>query len=277
MHLAVITSAIFALQSFLVTASTELENTYLVDNQLFKNLAHPMASDLPLITSSMPNYHVRPIGKPIQISDTQFPDYFGDDEFDQVYPESIKRLSGCHWTPVEVGRKAAQFLVKKAGTKVLDVGCGPGKFCAVGAVTTEGNFTGVEQREYLVSAARSMLKSYRIPRVEILHANVAAVNFDAFDAFYFYNPFQENMFPSQCIDFQVQLAPSLYYTYSAYVRMQLSLAPKGTRAVTYWGNHDEIPPSYDCMGSHFDGKLKFWTKKRKNLMLAVAGKAISKV
>ena len=43
-----------------------------------------------------------------------------------------------HWTPVHVARRAAQFLVTGPETRVLDVGSGPGKFCLVGALATQG-------------------------------------------------------------------------------------------------------------------------------------------
>jgi SAM-dependent methyltransferase len=204
------------------------------------------------------------------LSDDPRPVLSEDEEFDQVYPESIRQLSNCHWTPVEVAREAAQFLVTKTGTRVLDIGSGAGKFCAVGALTTEGHFTGIEQRESLVLAARNMLLTHGISRVEILHRNVMTMDFDEFDAFYLFNPFQENMLPSLSIDSKVPLEPSLYDTYAAYVSMQLSMATTGTRVAAYWSSFREIPPSYDCVASHFDGKLNFWVQGRPNPMAVFA-------
>lgn len=195
--------------------------------------------------------------------DAEFVHFCGDDEFDQAYPEPLQKMSRWQWTPVEVARQAARFLVTEPGTRVLDVGCGPGKFCAIGATATEGHFTGIEQRERLVFTARRMLLNYRIPRVEILHANVMEVSFRLFDAFYLYNPFEENIVPALCIDSEVELQPELYGTYSEYVREQLFLAPVGTRVVTYWGNCKEIPEDYFCKHTAFDGNLKFWIKRRK--------------
>jgi SAM-dependent methyltransferase len=189
------------------------------------------------------------------------PEFFGDQEFDCAYSAQIRRLSGCHWTPVNVSREAAQFLVTNSSTRVLDVGCGPGKFCAVGAITTAGEFIGVEQRAHLVSAAKGMLKLHHVRRVQILHANVTAIDFGGFDAFYLFNPFHENLLPGKSIDAQVELAPSLYDTYSEYVRAGLSMTPAGTRAVTYCGDHDEIPHSFSQVKSDFGGRLKFWVKK----------------
>jgi SAM-dependent methyltransferase len=210
----------------------------------------------------MPTRHLEPDDRAPRFLDSEVVRFFGDAEFDQAYPEPVQELSRIHWTPVEVGRQAARFLVTQPGTRVLDIGCGPGKFCAIGAATTEGHFTGVEQRERLVATARRMLRSYRIPRVEIIHANVMDVSFQMFDAFYIYNPFQENVFPTLCIDSDVELQPELYSTYSDYVCEQLSLAPIGTRVVTYWGNCAEIPLGYVCKRVAYDEKLRFWIKRR---------------
>ncbi len=106
-----------------------------------------------------------------------------------------------------------------------------------------------------------MLRAYRIPRVEIIHANVATFGFEGYDAFYIFNPFQENIFPAECIDSDVELVPALYRIYAAYVRAQLSSAPPGSRVATYWGDDEEIPHSYECVETHFEGKLKFWCKR----------------
>mgnify|MGYP000969840975 CR=1 FL=1 len=70
-----------------------------------------------------------------------------DDRFDLAYPPEIRAKSKAHWTPVSIARRAAEFLVREPGTRVLDIGCGPGKFCIVGALGTEGRFTGIEQRQ----------------------------------------------------------------------------------------------------------------------------------
>ena len=65
-----------------------------------------------------------------------------DEKFDLIYPPQIRELSSLHWTPVAVAAEAAKLLVTAPGTRVLDIGCGPGKFCLVGASLTDGRFTG---------------------------------------------------------------------------------------------------------------------------------------
>ena len=185
-----------------------------------------------------------------------------DAEFDRIFPDSIRHSSIHHWSTVEVCRHAADWLVTAPGTRVLDVGCGPGKFCAIGAAFTRGHFTGVEQRRNLCRTARQVVNYHNIPRVEILHANVTEMAFNLFDAFYFFNPFQENLMPMLKIDDEVPVEFKYYDRYINYVRKELSSVPLGTRVVTYWGDCDEIPPCYDCVETAFEEGLRLWIKRR---------------
>jgi SAM-dependent methyltransferase len=191
-------------------------------------------------------------GKPLHLC--------SDEEFDEVFPENVRDLSPCHWTPVAACRQAAQWLVTEPGTRVLDVGCGPGKFCMIGAATTPGHFTGVEQRAHLCRTARTLLKNHAISRVEILHANVTNVEFGNYDAFYLFNPFEENLIETLRIDDGVKLANTLFIQYTRWVRRELALLPAGTRVVTFCGDCEEIPPCYRCEDTACDGKLRLWIK-----------------
>ena len=184
-----------------------------------------------------------------------------DEEFDSIYPDAIRRLSIRHWTPVEVCRTAAQWLVTQRGTRVLDVGCGPGKFCAIGAACTSGIFTGVEQREKLAALARDTIQAFGIPRAHILTANVTEISFEEFDAFYVFNPFEENFIRALKIDDEVKLQPHLYTEYSLYVRHQLSLTPPGTRLVTYCSDKAEVPDCFECVDDAFAGQLELWIRR----------------
>ena len=207
---------------------------------------------------------------PTPCLDAEFLHFIRDHEFDLIYPDPVQRLSRCHWTPAEVCRMAARFLVPEPDIRVLDIGCGPGKFCAIGAATTCGHFTGVEQREHLVSTAREMLQRTGVSGVEIIHANITDVSFRMFDAFYLFNPFQENIFPSMRIDRHVELEPRLYASYLKYVQQQLAQAPAGTRVATYCGDCEEIPGCYDCEETAVNGQLRFWIKNRRQPLQAEA-------
>lgn len=185
-----------------------------------------------------------------------------DDEFEQAYPEPIRKFSANHWSSVAACHQAAKWLVTRPGTRVLDVGCGPGKFCAIGAISTSGHFTGVEQRKQLCRTAWNMLGHYGIKQVQILHANVTEVAFNCFDAFYLFNPFEENLMPMLKISDEVPVHMELYDRYIEYVRREFSLMRMGTRIVTYWGTCEEVPPCYDCVETAFNDELKLWVKRR---------------
>ncbi|MFN0079695.1 MAG: hypothetical protein ACKVY0_24795 [Prosthecobacter sp.] len=59
----------------------------------------------------MPVHTCQPTQNPRIQSDNEFLHAFKDQEFDQIYPEDISRLSPCHWSPVAVCQMAAQLLV----------------------------------------------------------------------------------------------------------------------------------------------------------------------
>jgi SAM-dependent methyltransferase len=183
-----------------------------------------------------------------------------DHSFDQDFPENVRKLSAVHWSPVKVCRMAAKWLVEGSATRVLDIGCGPGKFCMIGATTTEGHFTGIEQRKRLVQTARNLLKRHGVANAEIVHGNITGVDFRAFDAFYLFNPFEENILPALRIDHGVELAPELYSEYTRHVRFELARMPVATRVVTYCGDCAEIPECYLPEDEAFGGKLILWVK-----------------
>jgi SAM-dependent methyltransferase len=185
-----------------------------------------------------------------------------DERFDLNYPPEIRDLSSRHWTPVAVACRAAELLVTEPRTRVLDLGCGPGKFCIIGALTTAGHFTGVEQRQQLASVARAAIQRQRIPNAEIIHANVTDIDFSAYNAFYLFNPFEENLFKTGTIDSSVNLSKALYERYTRHVAAELARAPLGARVVTYGGFCEEVPICYECQRSSFDDTLKLWQKTR---------------
>jgi SAM-dependent methyltransferase len=185
-----------------------------------------------------------------------------DEKFDLIYPPQIRELSSLHWTPVAVAAEAAKLLVTERGACVLDIGCGPGKFCQVAASLTDGRFTGVEQRRDLVVAARQAANDLGLSNVEFLHGNVMDVAFAEYDAFYLFNPFEENMHYGNKIDSAVRLSPALFKRYTSHVAAQLGARPIGTRVVTYAGYADDIPACYSCESALCGDDLKLWIKQR---------------
>ena len=184
-----------------------------------------------------------------------------DEKFDQVYPLNVRKLSSLFWTPVAIAAQAADLLVTAPGTRVLDVGCGSGKFCLVAATVTDGRITGVEQRAELLTAACEAARMLDLPDVAFVHANVTDIAFAAYDAFYIFNPFEENMHGHK-IDSAIPLSAQLFKRYTCHVADQLGQRPLGTRVVTYMGYADDIPACYDCVATFFGDDLKLWIKRR---------------
>lgn len=184
-----------------------------------------------------------------------------DEEFDEIYPASVRRKSKVHWTPVSVARIAAQLLVDRPGVKVLDSGSGVGKFCFVGAAVTRGVFTGVEQRKDLAELSNGLFEKYGLSNAYTIHSNITSINFKRYDAFYFYNPFMENLCKSHRIDDEVNLSIDYYKKYIGYVRRQLRDLPYGTRVVTYCSTGLKIPLGYCKVATYADGLLDLWIKR----------------
>jgi SAM-dependent methyltransferase len=195
-----------------------------------------------------------------------------DEKFDLIYPRQIRELSSTFWTPVAVAAAAAKLLVTapacsavglvKARPRVLDIGCGPGKFSLVAASLTDGRFTGIEHRSDLVAAGRQAAADLGITNVEFVQGNVLDVVFADYDAFYLFNPFEENLLHGHKIDRLVPLSPVLFKRYTNHVSAQLGVRPIGTRAVTYMGYADDIPACYSCEEALFGDDLKLWIKQR---------------
>jgi SAM-dependent methyltransferase len=183
-----------------------------------------------------------------------------DRDFDAIYPENIRRIASRHWSPVAVSKSASEFLVRRPGTRVLDIGSGAGKFCMVGAATTRGHFTGVEQRPGLVKLATNLCSRYDLPNAKFIHANMTSIDFRNYDAFYFFNSFYENINVHHRIDDSVALDVQTYEAHSMNMVQQLSRLPLGVRLATYSSPQSAIPGSFQLVDSLFYGSLDLWEK-----------------
>ncbi|SIN65231.1 methyltransferase domain-containing protein [Chitinophaga niabensis] len=194
------------------------------------------------------------ISEPLwQISDT---------EFDKLYPERIRQLSGKHWTPMEIVKKSARFLAAEPGTKILDIGSGAGKFCLIGACHfPESYFYGIEQRKDLHQVALSAKGITGIKNVSFLFGNLTQLDHSRFDHFYFYNAFFENLVSDGHIDQLLPYSTELYHYYSRYLYRILEGKRNGTRLVTFHSLEDEVPPCYQLVDATLDLNLKMWIKR----------------
>jgi SAM-dependent methyltransferase len=172
----------------------------------------------------------------------------------------IRKLSGTHWTPVEVAKKAIAFLDDAGGKAVLDLGSGAGKFCLVAAANSGARITGVEQRENLVQLSKKLALKYQVNQVDFIHGDLKNLDIRRYDAFYFFNSFEENINLKDKLDKEVNINFEQYHTYIELIREKFDAATVGTRIVTYCGDATEIPESYQLVKSSNKGKLKFWEK-----------------
>lgn len=188
--------------------------------------------------------------------------FSSDFQFNQLYPGDIQQLAARHWTPLNIARKAIQFLATKDGSRVLDIGSGVGKFCLSAAYFKPGAFIyGIEQRANLVEYAEEARLTLGLFNVSFIHRNFTQLDLRQYDHFYFYNPFFENLNGSDKIDSTILYSESLFEYYNQYLHMQLQELPVGTRVVTCCSWDEEIPRNYHLVEQDFENYLKFWIRR----------------
>lgn len=187
--------------------------------------------------------------------------FSSDEQFNKLYPSSVRSIASKHWTPLNVARKVAIFLADDDNVKILDIGSGAGKFCLAGAhYKPKAFYYGVEQRKNLIVHAETAREKLRIENASFIHANFTQLDFKSFDHFYFFNSFYENLAGTEKIDDSIDYSSELYNYYSHYLYRQLEEKPKGTKLATFHSLEDEIPKSYRELNSEFNNLLKFWIK-----------------
>lgn len=186
-----------------------------------------------------------------------------DHLFDRLYPRSMEMMSDRHWTPLKVARLAAGFLSSGPAARILDIGSGSGKFCLAGAVCApRHSFYGVEQRAYLLDAAKTIQKKLGITNAHFIHGNFTQLQLHHFDHFYFFNSFYENLEEEGRIDDSLEYSDALYRYYVRFLHKGLNTMPRGTRVATYHSLYEEIPLSYRLVDTLEGGNLNFWIKER---------------
>lgn len=183
-----------------------------------------------------------------------------DRDFDDSFLGHYSTHSSTHWTPIEVAKLAASWLVTSPQCKVLDVGSGVGKFCILAALSTVAHFYGVEQRSNLVSTSTKVARRLKLQNVQFIHGNFEDLNFKDFDSFYLFNPFWENITTDVLIDKKIPVSSELYNQYNTSLSAKLSTLKVGTRLATYLMRESEIPSCYTIEKSLLKGKLVFWKK-----------------
>ena len=131
-----------------------------------------------------------------------------------IVADEILPASEIHFTPVDVSIIAARYLAEVAGTRVLDIGSGAGKFCVIGATCTDGYFIGVEMRLSFSEEASHISNVYDLANVQFVHANITDINLTDYDAFYIFNPCQENISISDRINNEIPINKAFYEEYT---------------------------------------------------------------
>ena len=187
--------------------------------------------------------------------------FSSDVEFNKIYPSDIQALARRHWTPLDIARKAANFLASKNNVRILDIGSGVGKFCLSAAFyEPKAFFYGVEQRRNLISYAERAKEILTLKNVSFINGNFTQLDFTNYDNFYFYNSFYENLAYTDKIDDSIDYSGELFNYYNRYLFKQLEQKPAGTKLVTFHSLDDEVPPGYHVVNSEMDSLLKFWIK-----------------
>lgn len=163
-----------------------------------------------------------------------------DQEFDELIPPDLRHLSQVHWTPVAVAIRAATLLSPAPAMRILDVGAGVGKLCAVGALSSPSVWCGVEQDEGLVQAARRLARILRVgDNTMFVHGDAFSLDWANFDALYFYNPFELEVEPADPRQYEHE-----YRVRVARAEDRLAALPEGMRVVTLHGFGGVMPASY---------------------------------
>ncbi|MEI8095461.1 MAG: class I SAM-dependent methyltransferase [Spirochaetales bacterium] len=191
-----------------------------------------------------------------------------DSTFDALYPHDLYDLSRTHWTPVQVALEATRMLVTDPGFRVLDVGSGCGKFCLIGALASQGEFTGIELRPRLHEEALRVKGVLGATRAEFFCGEMQQLDWTTFDGFYFYNPFYEALLEDtprekQIIDREIPLGSGRYFDLTRMVRRKLDELKPGTRVVSYHGVGVPLPLGWHreerrAIGS---GDLELWIRR----------------
>jgi SAM-dependent methyltransferase len=187
-----------------------------------------------------------------------------DATFDHFLADPLRELSAQYWTPLEVAARAAQWFEECSVRTVVDIGSGAGKFCVAAALAGHCHFTGLEHRERLVGCARSLARTFQVEnRVYFIQGALGSTSIPAADAYYLYNPFEENvMRETERIDESVELSDERQARDLMALRRLLLGARTGTYVLTYNGFGARLPPAYSevRVDRELPNALRLWKK-----------------
>lgn len=169
-----------------------------------------------------------------------------DHYFDRLLPVQLRSAANRFWTPLEVVQRCVAWFQELGIRSVVDVGSGVGKFCVVGALTSTCSFIGIEQRPRLATVARNLALLFKVDhRVSVIDGLFGEVPLPTVDCYYFFNPFEENLFPvEEALDDQVELSADRFRRDLRAFRALVAASPLGTYFLSYNGIGGRLP---DCL------------------------------
>jgi predicted RNA methylase len=155
------------------------------------------------------------------------------------------------------------LLTQTGATRILDIGSGAGKFCIVGALSTDAQFVGIERRARLVDIASGAASRLGATRATFIQADVATFSFEGFDGVYLYNPFHEQISPFlPQIDATLERSEAVYDYFVERTTDKLAGMAAPVAVVTFNGFGGPMPRSYTFLGHEPAGsdRLELWIK-----------------
>jgi SAM-dependent methyltransferase len=187
-----------------------------------------------------------------------------DRAFDRFLPEKLRLLSSQYWTPLVVALRAAQWFQELHIGTVVDVGSGPGKFCVAAALAGQCRFVGLEHRPSLVAAARELAQLFDLEsRVSFREEEFDPRSTPVADAYYLYNPFDENIVGGDALLDDVELTRERHARDLAAVDELLWRARVGTYLFAYNGFGAKPPLAYRevRLDRELPNVLRAWQKR----------------
>jgi SAM-dependent methyltransferase len=188
-----------------------------------------------------------------------------DETFDQQLTHYERERSRQYWTPVAVAARVAAAFSGHGAKKILDVGCGPGKFCVVaGSLQRDLELHGIEQRPRLVRLGLGLVRRFGAPNVRLSTGDATLVPWDEYDGLYFFNPFAENTYErDDRFDNEVTFSTMRFGAELLRAESLLARARLGTVLVTYHGLGGAIPSSYELVADERAGtdRVRTWVQR----------------
>jgi len=188
-------------------------------------------------------------------------------EFDHIFPPYYRFQSTVHWSSISVARQISNWIKSLNLKSVVDIGCGVGKLCLLLRILTNYEIYGIEQRPNLVEIANKIIKVNSFKNILITQMNMLDLDWDSYDIYYLYNPFQEHIAEEgfSIIEKNIEFDTKKYAHYTSEVFRQLTWAKPGKMLITFHGYGGNVPSAWTMVASrHIDnGDLTMWIKEQR--------------